>query len=201
MPELVVLLDKQIIKRFTIKGTTISVGRHAKSDIALPDRTISLHHARITVVRDDCFLEDLDSTNGTYVNRHLVEQHYLEDGDVIALGKYQIIFRTNQGVESQLHRLSIHPKLLESHYQAWLKVLDGRKTGYLIPITDERISLGNLKDGRFVIERNSSGDYILQTLGKDTPLTSRKLVPGEELRLGDALLQFCLKPTDANTNA
>lgn len=97
MTQLVVMLEKQIIKRLEIKSTSIALGRHPKSDIQLPDRTISTHHARITVVRDDCFLEDLSSTNGTYVNYQQVERHLLEDGDMIGLGKYQIFFQTTHG--------------------------------------------------------------------------------------------------------
>ena len=115
MPELVVVLEKQIIKRLTLNSTSVTLGRHAKNVIPLPDRTISQQHARITRVRDDCFLEDLNSTNGTYVNHQSIEQHYLEDGDIIGLGKYQIIFRSTQGIESQLQRLTIHPKLLDPH--------------------------------------------------------------------------------------
>lgn len=59
MSQLIVMLDKQILKRVAVKTTSITLGRHGKCEISLPDRTISTEHARITVVRDDCFLEDL----------------------------------------------------------------------------------------------------------------------------------------------
>ncbi|MDD5394096.1 MAG: FHA domain-containing protein [Thiothrix sp.] len=200
MPELVVLLDKQIIKRIAIKGTSVTLGRHPKCDVALPDRTISLHHARITMVRDDCFLEDLDSTNGTYVNRLSVEQHYLEDGDSIDLGKYRVVFRSEQKVDSQLQRLSIHPKLMEPTFPAWLKVLDGRKSGYIIPLIQERVVLGNQQTRQILIERSTLGEYIIREAGKEAARTSRKLIPGEELRVEDVLFQFCLKNPDANNH-
>jgi pSer/pThr/pTyr-binding forkhead associated (FHA) protein len=199
MPELVVLLDKQIIKRIAVKGTGVTLGRHAKCDVALPDRTVSMHHARITVVRDDCFLEDLRSTNGTYVNRQSVEQHYLEDGDTIDLGKYRVVFRSEQKVDSQLQRLSIHPKLVESNHPAWLKILDGRKAGYIIPLKQERVTLGNQHTGQILIERNSHGDYIIREAGKEAARTLRKLIPGEEFRVENVLLQFCQNLPHAQT--
>lgn len=190
MPELVVLLEKQIIKRVAVNSTSVTFGRHSKNDLSLPDRTISQHHARLTRVRDDCFLEDLNSTNGTYVNSQAIEQHYLEDGDVISLGKYQIIFRSGQGLESQLQRLSIHPKLLDPHYLAWLKVLEGRKTGYVIPLNKDRIVLGNAQTGRFLIELTPHQGYVIQHMGKREAHT---LTPGEEFTIGDTPFQFCLK--------
>ena len=202
MPELVVVLEKQIIKRVTLNSTSVTLGRHAKNVIPLPDRTISQQHARITRVREDCFLEDLNSTNGTYVNHQSIEQHYLEDGDIIGLGKYQIIFRSTQGIESQLQRLTIHPKLLDPHYPAWLKIVDGRKTGYVIPLTKERITLGNLQSGRYLIELTSHHGYVLQTLNHNNTASAppQPLKPDEEFKIGDVTIQFCLKSSDANTH-
>ena len=200
MPELVVVLEKQIIKRLTLNSTSVTLGRHAKNVIPLPDRTISQQHARITRVRDDCFLEDLNSTNGTYVNHQSIEQHYLEDGDIIGVGKYQIIFRSTQGIESQLQRLTIHPKLLDPHYPAWLKIVDGRKTGYVIPLTKERITLGNLQSGRYLIELTPHHGYVLQALDQNNTASAppQPLKPGEEFKIGDVTIQFCLKSPDAN---
>lgn len=200
MPELIVVLEKQIIKRQAINSTTVTIGRHANNVIALPDRTISRQHARITRMRDDCFLEDLNSTNGTYVNHQSIERHYLEDGDIIGLGKYQIIFRSTQGVESQLRRLVIHPKLLEPHHVAWLKVVGGRKTGHVIPLTTQRIVLGNAQSGRYAIELIPHHGYVLQALSpNNTPSAPpQQLKPDKTFTIGDVTMQFCLKLPDAS---
>lgn len=198
MTELVVMLDKQIIKRLAVKGTSVTIGRHSKSDITLPDRTISTQHARITIVREDCFLEDLQSTNGTYVNYQLIDRHLLADGDAIGLGKYQIIFRTKDALESQLKRLSIHPKLMEDQYQAWLRVIDGRKAGYIVPLDTKRLVLGNNEQGKVIIERDAQGSYIMQELGTGhSARTSRVLIAGDELQVEDVSFQFCLSDSNA----
>lgn len=200
MSQLIVMLDKQILKRVDVKGTSITFGRHGKSDVTLPDRTISNNHARITVVREDCFLEDLSSTNGTYVNQQQVDRHLLEDGDVIGMGKYQIVFRSEQGLESQLKRLSIHPKLMDNAHQVWLQVLNGRKSGYIIPLRTERVVLGNLTTGQILIERSAQGRYIMREVGMNAHAT-RILAPGDEIRVEEVTFQFCLKDHHANHTA
>lgn len=197
MSQLIVMLDKQILRRVPVKGTNITFGRHGKSDIALPDRTISNNHARITVVREDCFLEDLQSTNGTYVNQQLVDRYLLEDGDIIGLGKYQIIFRSDQGLESQLKRLSIHPKLMDSGHPVWLQVMNGRKSGYIIPLKGERVVLGNLTTGQILIEPAPQGQYIKRHVGMNSH-TTQTLRHGDEIRVEDVTFQFCLKNQYAN---
>lgn len=196
MSELVVLLDKQIVKRVPVKGTRITIGRQSDCDVVLPDRTISHHHARITVVRDDCFLEDLDSTNGTYVNQYAVQQHYLEDGDNIAVGKYKLVFRSSKGLDTQLQRLGLHPRLLEGSYPAWLKVLDGRKSGYVIPLKKERVVLGNQQNGQIFIECTTSGEFTIRQITRERSTPPRKLIPDEEFQVEETHLQFCLKSID-----
>lgn len=197
MSQLIVMLDKQILRRFSIKGTSVTFGRNGKSDIALPDRTISNNHARITIVREDCFLEDLQSTNGTYVNRHMVDRHLLEDGDIIGLGKYKIVFRSDQGLEAQLKRLSIHPKLMEAGHTVWLQVLNGRKSGYIIPLRDDRVVLGKLATGQILIEPAPQEQYIMRPVGMNTHAV-RILAHGDEIKVEDISFLFFRKNQDEN---
>ncbi|HRJ53943.1 MAG TPA: FHA domain-containing protein [Candidatus Thiothrix moscowensis] len=193
MSQLVVILEKQVIKRVPIKGTSLTFGRNNHCEISLPDRTISNRHARITVVRDDCFLEDLDSTNGTYVNQQLVDRHLLEDGDTIGLGKYHIQFESDQSVDSQIRRLSVHPKLMDATYQYWLQILNGKRSGYIIPLQQERVVLGNRRNGQILIEPNAAGLYSMQEIGMSNSRLTRTLIPGEELRVEDISFRFCLQ--------
>ena len=199
MNQLIVMLDKQILKRVVVKTTSITVGRHGKSDITLPDRTISTHHARITVLRDDCFLEDLHSTNGTYVNQQLIDRHLMEDGDIIGLGKYHIVYRSEQGLSIQLKRLSLHPKLMDVRYKAWLQVMDGSKTGYIIPLTGERVTLGNQTTGQILIEPTPQGQYIKRENGAMNNYRTQTLSPNDTFKVEGTTFQFCLKEQYANS--
>lgn len=192
MSQLVVMLDKQLIKRVDIKQTHLVIGRHPRCDIVLTDRTISAQHAKITLVHEDCYLEDLASTNGTYVNQHLIDRHLLDEGDTINLGKYSLLFHSSQSVENQVKRLSVHPRLVDNQYAAWLKLLNGRREGNIIPILHKPLCLGNAEVGYLLIERNDYGDYVLKQLGEAHKSLTRKLVVGEELEFNDMLLQFQL---------
>jgi pSer/pThr/pTyr-binding forkhead associated (FHA) protein len=82
-------------QRFFIpKGARMIVGR--RGDLQIPDneRRISSHHARIEIVGDDAFIENLGSTNGTFVNgRQVDSKAQLHDGDIISFGGVKTVFR------------------------------------------------------------------------------------------------------------
>lgn len=69
---------------------TISIGRKDDNDIHLDNLAVSSHHAKILTILNDSFIEDLNSTNGTYLNGTLVNKNVLADGDVIKVGKHEI---------------------------------------------------------------------------------------------------------------
>ena len=81
------------VREFLLKPGVSVIGRLAQSDIQLPSPDVSRRHAHVTVGPDGCFVSDLGSENGVKVNGHLVENHRLEDGDVVVLGKQRLIFR------------------------------------------------------------------------------------------------------------
>lgn len=69
---------------------TINIGRKDDNDIHLDNLAVSSHHAKILTILNDSFIEDLNSTNGTYLNGSLVNKNVLADGDVIKVGKHEI---------------------------------------------------------------------------------------------------------------
>jgi pSer/pThr/pTyr-binding forkhead associated (FHA) protein len=71
----------------------ITIGRHRDSDISLGDSTVSRRHAEIRVDGDRYLITDIGSFNGTYVNRQLVDQVELHDGDEIWIGRHRLVFR------------------------------------------------------------------------------------------------------------
>ena len=75
---------------FELNQERLTVGRKPDNDIQIDNLAVSGKHALIITILDDSFLEDLGSTNGTYVNGKLVKKHVLKDGDVIAIGKHEL---------------------------------------------------------------------------------------------------------------
>ena len=68
----------------------MTIGRKDDNDIRIENLAVSGHHAKLLTIFDDSFLEDLDSTNGTYVNGQAIRKHPLKNGDVIVIGKHAL---------------------------------------------------------------------------------------------------------------
>ncbi len=84
-------------KEYLLTSETVTIGRKPSNDIPIDNLSVSGRHAQVITILEDSFLEDLGSTNGTYVNGKLVKKHALEDGDSITLGKYQITYHNPTG--------------------------------------------------------------------------------------------------------
>jgi hypothetical protein len=77
---------------FPLGGERMTIGRRPDSDVFLDDVTVSRDHALLVRRGTDIFLDDLGSLNGTYVNRHRIESHRLEDGDELQVGKFKLTY-------------------------------------------------------------------------------------------------------------
>lgn len=82
---------------YQLVNETTTIGRKPGNDIQIDNLSVSGRHAQVITILEDSFLEDLGSTNGTYVNGKLVKKHALENGDSITLGKYQIAYQNESG--------------------------------------------------------------------------------------------------------
>jgi FHA domain len=80
--------------RFLLDRPVTSAGRHADNDIVLHDITVSQHHAEFRRENRTFQVVDVDSLDGTYVNRELVDSAVLANGDEIQMGKFRLVFLT-----------------------------------------------------------------------------------------------------------
>jgi pSer/pThr/pTyr-binding forkhead associated (FHA) protein len=77
-----------------------TIGRLPDNDIRIDNPSVSGHHSLIINILNDSFLEDLNSTNGTYVNGKLIKKHAMQHGDVITVGHHQLRFVDNQASDN-----------------------------------------------------------------------------------------------------
>ena len=70
----------------------IIVGRTPDNDLQIDSRFVSRHHCQIVTTLHSSVIEDLNSTNGIYVKSKRVRRHYLNDGDVVVIGKHELIY-------------------------------------------------------------------------------------------------------------
>jgi hypothetical protein len=92
MARLVLTLDGQVLAEYNMNKERYTVGRLPDNDIRIDNPAVSGHHSLIINILNDSFLEDLNSTNGTYVNGKLIKKHALQHGDVITVGHHQLRF-------------------------------------------------------------------------------------------------------------
>jgi general secretion pathway protein A len=90
--KLLVATDGRTVQELTLTRGRIIVGRTAENDLQIDSRFVSRHHCQITTSANSCVIEDLNSTNGIYVKSRRVRRHYLNDGDVVLIGKHELIY-------------------------------------------------------------------------------------------------------------
>jgi pSer/pThr/pTyr-binding forkhead associated (FHA) protein len=92
MARLILSLDGSVLAEYNMNKERYTIGRLPDNDIRIDNPAVSGHHSLIINILNDSFLEDLNSTNGTYVNGKLIKKHALQHGDVITAGHHQLRF-------------------------------------------------------------------------------------------------------------
>jgi hypothetical protein len=96
MARLILSLDGSVLAEYNMSKERYTLGRLPDNDVRVDNAAVSGHHALIINILNDSFLEDLNSTNGTYVNGKLIKKHALQHGDVITIGHHHLRFVDSQ---------------------------------------------------------------------------------------------------------
>jgi pSer/pThr/pTyr-binding forkhead associated (FHA) protein len=99
MGKLVVSLDGVVIKEVQITKDKTTLGRRPYNDMVIDNLAVSGEHAVLQMVGNDVFIEDLNSTNGTYINGKAVKKQLLAHNDTVEIGKYKIKYLVEDGVD------------------------------------------------------------------------------------------------------
>jgi pSer/pThr/pTyr-binding forkhead associated (FHA) protein len=99
MGKLVVSLDGVVIKEVQITKDKTTLGRRPYNDIVIDNLAVSGEHAVLQMMGADVFIEDLNSTNGTYINGKAVKKQLLSHNDTVEIGKYKIKFLVDDGTD------------------------------------------------------------------------------------------------------
>ncbi len=90
MAKLILSMDGLVLKEIALTKERTTIGRKPHNDIQIDNLAVSGEHAVIVTILQDSFLEDLGSTNGTVVNGQPIKKHFLQNSDVVELGKYKL---------------------------------------------------------------------------------------------------------------
>src|SRR5471032_1388093 len=101
MARLMLSLDGNVLAEYNMNKERYTIGRLPDNDIRIDNPAVSGHHSLIINILNDSFLEDLNSTNGTYVNGKLIKKHAMQHGDVITVGHHQLRFVDGQDSDAE----------------------------------------------------------------------------------------------------
>jgi pSer/pThr/pTyr-binding forkhead associated (FHA) protein len=107
MARLILSLDGQVMAEYNMNKERYTIGRLPDNDIRIDNSAVSGHHSLIINILNDSFLEDLNSTNGTYVNGKLIKKHALQHGDVITVGHHQLRFVEDDEVQDEFEKTMV----------------------------------------------------------------------------------------------
>jgi pSer/pThr/pTyr-binding forkhead associated (FHA) protein len=112
MPKLILRFEERLLQECAVGAHAVSIGRLPDNDVVIDNPAVSSRHARVYREGNHYVLEDLKSTNGTFVNDKPIARHTLLDGDVVLVGKHTLVF-TQQGGEqdAQAHKEQFVPEI------------------------------------------------------------------------------------------
>jgi diguanylate cyclase (GGDEF)-like protein len=126
------LLDcGKVAKQIPVAKERCVIGRGEDTDLTLSSNDVSRHHAAVFFQRGHYFLEDLNSTNGTYINGHRITQHALKPGDEIMVGDHSILFDDGTSglfniEETEVKQRGKETEIISDKFRSLGKKLDDR---------------------------------------------------------------------------
>lgn len=206
MPRMIVSIDGVVIKEVQLTKERTTLGRRPYNDIVIDNLAVSGEHAVLHMVGHDVEIEDLGSTNGTYVNAKAVKRQELRNGDTVEVGKYKIrflqdaegqnfektmIFKPGMVLPPAMPRPApaAAPAAAAAPLHAVIKVMSGAAAGREVALTKVVTTIG--KPGLAVasITRRNNGFVLAHVEGPDMPLHNGQRIGGTPVPLhnGDRL--------------
>ncbi|HEX20642.1 MAG TPA: FHA domain-containing protein [Acidiferrobacteraceae bacterium] len=189
MAKLILKFNNEVIDHIDVVQGDMKMGRKPTSDVVLDNLAVSGTHANIFTIGEDSFVQDMGSTNGTFVNNKKITKHHLRNGDVISIGKHSLIFVSEvtqqESTEDFAKTVVINPSAFDTPKPAAAKprhvdtmetevsktskedrigalfVLSGANSGKRIELTKSMTSLGRAGKRAGVIRRTDNGYMLL----------------------------------------
>lgn len=167
MPIITLKFKDNIIGRYPFaEKTSLTIGRRKDNDIVIDNLAVSGHHAKIDMVNEAFVLLDLKSKNGSFVNEQLVDSHWLKHGDVISIGKHQLLFSADNAADLSANGSTEMEKTMimdTSNYRSMVQKSATRVPKLLLGENSARGYLTFLAGGRGSLELA----HALVKIGKD----------------------------------
>ena len=147
MPKMIVSIDGVVIKEVQLTKDRTTLGRRPYNDVVIDNLAISGEHAVFQMTGNDVFIEDLNSTNGTYVNGKIIKKHALQHGDVITVGHHALRFVESESNEPQDEfekTMVISPRDAAALMAGLLWIVNRTRLGLAMRATSQNIAVAGL---------------------------------------------------------
>lgn len=218
MPKMIVSIDEVVIKEVQITKDRTTLGRRPYNDIVIDNLAVSGEHAVLQMTGGDVFLEDLNSTNGTYVNGKAIKKKQLANGDSVEIGKYKIKFVADNAADNFDKTMVVQARPAVSAsattpsgfqvgsgdsigmgaFHAAIKVLSGAASGREVPLTKVVTTIGKPGVAVAAITKRQHGFVVHHVEGAGNPTLNGapigsdpvSLKNGDMIELAGTQMQF-----------
>ena len=170
MPKMIISLDGDVLKEVQLTKDRTSFGRRPYNDVVIDNMAVSGEHAVLQMAGSESYIEDLNSTNGTYVNGKVVKKQQLHHDDMIEIGKYKI-----QYVDETRHTQAVPGGAIH--------VLSGPAAGREMALVKPVTSLGKAGVSVATITRSARGFALAHVEGDSPPVLNGMAVGSEAVGL------------------
>ena len=210
MPKMIVSIDGVVIKEVQLTKDRTTLGRRPYNDIVIDNLAVSGEHGVLQMVGAEVYIEDLNSTNGTYINGKAVKKQQLAHNDTVEIGKYKIKYLVDDGTDyekTMIMRPGMLPPLspparpgsagaavssfggLDAPRTASIKVLNGAAAGREVALTKVVTTVGKPGVQVASITRRPTGYNLAHVEGAVRPHINGVALVGDSvpLRNGDVI--------------
>lgn len=213
MAKLIIKFNNEVVDHIELKQGDMKIGRKPGCEVFIDNLAISGEHANIFTVGDDSFIQDLGSTNGTFINNKKIAKHHLKNGDAIVIGKHTIVFITESTRQKTAQQSDDFAKTViisarepagpaitvetssikdnsapKTERSGAIFILSGVNSGKRIELTKKVTNLGKVGKRAGAINLVNDG-YMLVPGEDETPKLNGKMIAkeGAKLKNGDVI--------------
>lgn len=175
MPKVTVSKDDVVFKEVQLTKDRTVLGRRPYNDIVLDDLAVSGEHAVFQMSGSEVILEDLNSTNGTYVDGAAIKKRLLQNHDTIAIGRYKIKY-THEAADDGAPAAKAN---------AVIKLLSGAGAGREVPLVKVVTTIGKPGVAVAAITKRGLGFVVTHAEGAKVPSLNGAVIGAEPVALKD----------------
>jgi hypothetical protein len=191
VPQLIASVEGIEIKHVYLQKDRTTLGRSADNDIVFDNMVVSGRHCVFELKGlAEVFIEDLHSTNGTYINGQMVKRQRLHDGEVIAIGNFRIQFlaaseRPSGFSETTAMKIDVQGIAAKLGVHAAFQVLNGSSEGLEMPVVKAVTTFGRPGVSVVAVSHRRDGFYVAHLDGGSSPTLNGDAVGADPVMLSN----------------